>query len=132
MALPVTRETVGSYPAFPPLPAKSRRYISVALSLESPPPAVSWHSVLWSPDFPHVPCGTRDYLTYSFFIIPHFLHKVKIEKPINIIIKQNISTHKNKILFQLNYFFNLASFFPVHPILAYILLPHFYIFLLYI
>jgi len=30
-----------------------RRYISVALSLESPPPAVSRHPALWSPDFPH-------------------------------------------------------------------------------
>ena len=46
MALPVTRETVGSYPAFPPLPAKSRRYISVALSLESPPPDVIRHPAL--------------------------------------------------------------------------------------
>ena len=30
-----------------------RRFISVALSLESPPPAVNWHPALWSPDFPH-------------------------------------------------------------------------------
>ncbi len=34
---------VSSYLAFPPLPALSRRYISVALSLESPPQAVSLH-----------------------------------------------------------------------------------------
>ena len=44
-----------------------RRYISVALSLESPPPDVIWHPALWSPDFPHLtPFGTvsRDYLFY--------------------------------------------------------------------
>ena len=28
------------------------RFISVALSLESPPPDVIWHPALWSPDFP--------------------------------------------------------------------------------
>ena len=45
---------VSSYLAFPPLPAKGGRYLSVALSLESPPQAVSLHPVLWSPDFPHI------------------------------------------------------------------------------
>ena len=34
---------VSSYLAFPPLPTKGRRYLSVALSLESPPQAVSLH-----------------------------------------------------------------------------------------
>lgn len=29
------------------------RYISVALALESPPPAVNWHPALWCSDFPH-------------------------------------------------------------------------------
>ena len=57
---------VGSYPAFPPLLTfTSKRYISVALSLESPPPAVSWHPALWSPDFPLVYKYTSDYLVYS-------------------------------------------------------------------
>ena len=28
-------------------------FFSVALSVESPRPAVSWHLALWSPDFPH-------------------------------------------------------------------------------
>ena len=43
MACPVTRTTVVSYTTFPPLPQKWR-YISVALSLELPPPAVNRHS----------------------------------------------------------------------------------------
>ena len=43
MATVVTNDTVVSYTAFPPLPEKIRRYISVALSLELPPPAVSRH-----------------------------------------------------------------------------------------
>ena len=30
-----------------------KRFISVALSLESPPPVFRRHSVLWSSDFPH-------------------------------------------------------------------------------
>ena len=41
----VTREAVVSYTALPPLPV-ARRYISVALSLELPPPAVSRHPAL--------------------------------------------------------------------------------------
>ena len=43
MAFSVTRETVVSYTAFPPLPGKTWRYLSVALSLESPPPDVIRH-----------------------------------------------------------------------------------------
>ncbi len=41
----VANHSVGSYPTFPPSPQKWQS-ISVALSLESPPPAVNWHSVL--------------------------------------------------------------------------------------
>ena len=47
------------------LTAQVRRYISVALSLESPPPDVIRHPALWSSDFPHtvgphaVTCLTR-------------------------------------------------------------------------
>ena len=41
----VTNRSVGSYTTFPPSPQKWQS-ISVALSLESPPPAVNWHSVL--------------------------------------------------------------------------------------
>ncbi len=32
-----------------------RRYLSVALSVDSRPPGVTWHRALWSPDFP--PCA---------------------------------------------------------------------------
>ena len=44
---------VSSYLAFPPLPAKYRRYISVALSRELPPQGITLHPALWSSDFPH-------------------------------------------------------------------------------
>ena len=50
----VTSRAVVSYTALPPLPAYGRRYISVALSLESPPPDVIRHPALWSPDFPRL------------------------------------------------------------------------------
>ena len=39
-------------PPFHPYP-RSGRFISVALSLESPPPGFLRHPVLWSSDFPH-------------------------------------------------------------------------------
>lgn len=56
----VTTARVSSYLAFPALPGqKPGRYISVALSLESPPPAVSRHPALWCSDFPHTIAGTR-------------------------------------------------------------------------
>ena len=48
----VARPPVRSYRTFPPLPI-TRRYLSVALALESPPPAVSWHPALRCSDFPH-------------------------------------------------------------------------------
>lgn len=50
----VTGRAVVSYTALPPLPDRRtcRRYISVALSLESPPPDVIRHHALRSPDFP--------------------------------------------------------------------------------
>ena len=44
-ALSGTRKAVVSYTAIPPLPQKWR-YISVALSLEFPPPAVNRHPAL--------------------------------------------------------------------------------------
>lgn len=45
--------------AFLPLPRAEARvrggvFFSVALSVGSPRPAVSWHLALWSPDFPHI------------------------------------------------------------------------------
>jgi len=45
-AFPVTGEAVVSYTAFPPLPAKSRRFISVALSRGLPLPDVIRHPAL--------------------------------------------------------------------------------------
>ena len=48
----VARLPVSSYLAFPPL-LISERYISVALSLESPPQGVTLHPALRSSDFPH-------------------------------------------------------------------------------
>ena len=63
----------------------SWRYISVALSLESPPPDVIRHPALWSPDFPHLlPFGicSCDYLSYlhfskAFIIIALFIQNNK-------------------------------------------------------
>ena len=52
-AISVTRDAVVSYTAFPPLPV-TWRYISVALSLELPPPDVIRHPALRSPDFPRL------------------------------------------------------------------------------
>ena len=66
MATAVTSRTVVSYTAFPPLPRNSWRFISVALSLEFPPPAVNRHPALWSPDFPHLrsfDTSSRDHLS---------------------------------------------------------------------
>ena len=53
-ACSVTRTAVSSYLAFPPLLPKGKRFISVALAWELPPPDVIRHSALWSPDFPHL------------------------------------------------------------------------------
>jgi len=91
----VTQPLVSSYLAFPPLhPREQRtgsreqnydspskecpnlitvfcflssgmRYISVALALELPPPGVTRHPALWSPDFPPMHCCTGDHLAYS-------------------------------------------------------------------
>ncbi len=43
--------TISPLPA-PPLRAARRRYLSVALSVGSRPPGVTWHRVRRSPDFP--------------------------------------------------------------------------------
>ena len=52
----VTRLAVRSYRTISPLPRASgdavRRYLSVALSVGSRRPGVTWHRALWSPDFP--------------------------------------------------------------------------------
>ena len=61
---------------FHPYRSCLRRYLSVALALESPPPAVSWHPALRCPDFPHtlrhaaiqLPLKHKmDFITKAFF-----------------------------------------------------------------
>ena len=54
----VTTGAVRSYRTISPLPRRRRRggIFSVALSVGSRPPGVTWHPALWSPDFP--PCRT--------------------------------------------------------------------------
>ena len=42
--------------------AALRRYLSVALSVGSRPPGVTWHLALWSPDFPPCACRARQRL----------------------------------------------------------------------
>ena len=66
---PVCRQTGGGLlPHLSILTCKNRRYISVALSLESPPPVVSRHPALRSPDFPHS-IKKRDHLAYSHMLL---------------------------------------------------------------
>ena len=74
-ALSVTRKAVSSYltiPTLPVLPPNGdgyRRYISVALAWESPPPDVIRHPALRSSDFPHLgPFGIArcDHLCCSY------------------------------------------------------------------
>ena len=73
-ALLVTKEAVVSYTALPPLPV-TWRFISVALSLELPPPDVIRHPALWSPDFPHLrPFGTSSCDHLFYFISVSILH----------------------------------------------------------
>ncbi len=68
----VTAAPVSSYLAFPPLPAHlHRKSISVALSLESPPPGVTRHPALRSPDFPRENHFSRNHLTYSTLLFYH-------------------------------------------------------------
>ena len=61
---------------FHPYQPEGWRYLSVALALESPPPAVSWHPALRCPDFPHtlrhaaiqLPLKHKmDFITKAFF-----------------------------------------------------------------
>ncbi len=48
----VTNTAVRSYRTISPLPDESGGIFSVALSVGSRPPGVTWHPALWSPDFP--------------------------------------------------------------------------------
>ncbi len=54
---------VGSYPTVSPLPVSRRTIgglLSVALSVASRRPGVTWRSALWSSDFPRPPACARD------------------------------------------------------------------------
>lgn len=58
----VTGLAVRSYRTISPLPAclrRLRRYLSVALSVGSRRPGVTWHLALWSPDFPRHPLASK-------------------------------------------------------------------------
>ena len=48
----VAINAVRSYHTISPLPASAGGIFSVALSMSSRPPGITWHLVLWSPDFP--------------------------------------------------------------------------------
>ena len=62
----VAKPRVSSYLAFPSLPKpRFGRSISVALSLESPPPGVIRHPALWSSDFPHAKACDRPAASHS-------------------------------------------------------------------
>ena len=55
IATPVTSRAVRSYRTFSPLPGSEKPpggILSVALSVGSRPPGVTWRPALWSPDFP--------------------------------------------------------------------------------
>ena len=96
-ARPVTRTAVVSYTAFPPLPQHVRRFISVALVWESPPPDVIRHPALRSPDFPRLnpfvcsaaitwPGCASAILTRFFLLVKLFCHSfytLKQLPPIN-------------------------------------------------
>ncbi len=77
-ARPVTRAAVVSYTAFPPLPQQMRRFISVALVWELPPPDVIRHPALRSPDFPryffilgnHAVMAAYNHNTHRLSLIP--------------------------------------------------------------
>ncbi len=54
---------VRSYRTLSPLPVPLRAIgglLSVALAVSSRCPGVTWHSALWSPDFPRYACARRD------------------------------------------------------------------------
>jgi len=51
-AIDVATNAVRSYRTISPLPDYSGGIFSVALSVDSHLPGVTWHFTLWSPDFP--------------------------------------------------------------------------------
>ena len=71
------------------------RFISVALSLESPPPDVIRHPALWSPDFPHLrsfDTCSRDYPVY----LPLYNNLIYFLCQINFSSHDNSSAHHSQ------------------------------------
>jgi hypothetical protein len=64
-ATTVTNRAVRSYRTISPLPLERGGIFSVALSVGSHLPGVTWHSTLWSPDFPPSAKAKSDCLTNS-------------------------------------------------------------------
>jgi hypothetical protein len=59
----LSSRAVRSYRTVSPLPVPLRAIgglLSVALAVSSRCPGVTWHSALWSPDFPRCACARRD------------------------------------------------------------------------
>ena len=66
IATTVTSRAVRSYRTFSPLPGQTPGgFLSVALSVGSHPPGVTWHPDLRSPDFPPSPKGDSGRLISS-------------------------------------------------------------------
>ena len=80
-----------------------QRFLSVALSLESPPPGVTRHPALRSSDFPRGQDCPRDHLNYSQLLSYHF----SLEMSIRAMKKLNrypnsrtfVNLHKNLMFF---------------------------------
>ena len=62
---PVAEALVRSYRTVSAFPLKRGVFLSVALSIGSPRPAVSWHPALWSPDFPQRGYTRRSRMAHS-------------------------------------------------------------------
>jgi len=79
----VATRAVRSYRTISPLPAPKRLggIFSVALSMDSHPPGVTWRPARWSPDFPPALKGAGGCLADSYFLELRMLAEVQIERP---------------------------------------------------
>lgn len=86
----VTSCAVRSYRTISPLPTEVGGLFSAALSVGFHPPGVTWHSVLWSPDFPPQtirilsgaiawPTPGRDFTLYRKVQLKAFTNKAEHE-----------------------------------------------------
>jgi len=82
----VTSCAVRSYRTFSPLPIEIGGFLSAALSVGSRPPGVTWHSTLWSPDFPPDANAERlpDQLDEEVIIIKQGNVRIRCEKQSNL------------------------------------------------